>query len=180
MAFLGSAPKNRRRRGNEILEFALVFAPFMAGVTSLIGIGWDIFANATLQRAVRVGVTYAVTVTSTQIASGCLTDNVKALVQANALGFLNGSTGLSQIQVHYYQPPNPNSQAALLDVSSQSTGNSPGNVIQVSVPAYSLAKLIPRIVNGYSAPDTSSQSISVYSAGMLEPNANPPCIGTAP
>lgn len=167
MAFQGSASKNRRRRGNEVLEFALVFAPLMAGITSLIGVGWEIFANATLQRAVRVGVTYGVTVTSTQIASGCLTDNVKAQVQANALGFLAGSTGLSQIQVHYYQPPNPNSQAALVDVSTQSTGNSPGNVMQVSVPAYSLAKLIPRIVNGYTAPDNSNQTIGVVCSNPM-------------
>jgi len=177
---LGSAPKNRRRRGNEILEFALVFGPLMAGITALMGVGWEIFANATLQRAVRVGVTYGVTVTSSQIASGCLTDNVKTQVQNNALGFLAGSTGLAQIKVHYFQPPNPNSTAALLDVSAQSTGNSPGNVIEVSVPSYSLTKLIPRIVNGYSAPDTAAQTVAVYSAGMMEPNSSTPCIGTAP
>ena len=158
----------------------MVFGPLMAGITAVMGVSWDIFANATLQRAVRVGVTYGVTVTSTQIASGCLTDNIKSTVQANALGFLAGSSGLSSIKVHYYQPPAPNSTAALVDVSTQSTGNAPGNVMVVSVPGYSLAKLVPRIVDGSSAPDTAAQSISVYSAGMLEPNSSTPCIGTAP
>jgi len=162
------------------LEFALVFVPLMAGITAVMGVGWDIFANATLQRAVRVGVTYGVTVTASQIASGCLTDNVKSTVQANALGFLAGSSGLSSIRVHYYQPPAPNSSGPLVDVSSQSTGNSPGNVMIVSVPSYSLAKLVPLITNTSGAPDNSTQTIAAYSTGMMEPNSNTPCIGTAP
>jgi Flp pilus assembly protein TadG len=169
----------RGQKGSEILEFSLVLLPMLAGCTALLDTGWAIFTMSTLQRAVRVGVTSGTTLTAAQIPSGCLTDTVKSIVQQNALGLLSGSTGLNSIKVNYLVPPDPGSTAALTDVSSQSDGNSPGNIMQVSV-NFSLVPLIPRIVSWNDAPDNTVLPIKVYSGGVIEPSDNPPCIGTAP
>lgn len=163
------------------MEFALVLLPLLAFVTVVMDVGWAIFAKSTLQRAVRVGVTNGITMTSGQLAQGaCLTDSVKSIVQSNALGLLSGNSGLSAIKVNYYSPPAPNSNAPMTDATSSTDGNSPGNIMQVSVQNFSLVPLLPRIVSWNSAPDNTPLSLSVYSAGMIEPSQNLPCKGTAP
>ena len=74
---------------------------------------------------------------STQMAQGaCLTDTVKSTVQSNAMGLLHGSSGLALIKVHYFQPPAVNSTSAATDVSTNSDGDQPGNIMQVSVQNY--------------------------------------------
>jgi hypothetical protein len=111
--------------------------------------------------------------------SACLTDSVKGVVQQNAMGLLNGRSGLAMIKVHYLQPPPPNSTAAVTDVSNQASGNSSGNIMQVSVEGYSLAPLLPRIF-WKQAPDKAPLTITVSSADLIEPSRTPACIGTAP
>lgn len=174
------AVMNSRQRGSETVEFTLVLLTLMAAISVLFDAGWAIFAKSTLQRAVRVGVTSGSTLTASQISSGCLTDNVKTIVQQNSWGLLAGSSGLNQIKVNYFSPPAPNSADPLTDVSSQSDGNSPGNLIQVSVQNFSLIPLMPRIVDWNTKPDNSAIVMSAYSAGLIEPSKDLPCIGTAP
>jgi Flp pilus assembly protein TadG len=173
-----------RSRGAEPLEFTLVLLPLLAMVTVLVDTSWAVFAKATLQRAVRIGVRTGITLTSSQMAQGaCLTDTVKGVVQANAMGLLNGSSGLALIKVHYFQPPAADSSGAATDVSTQSTGDVPGNIMQVSVQSFSLIPLLPRIFNWKTTPDSSALVMQgVYSADLIEPaSANQrPCIGTAP
>jgi Flp pilus assembly protein TadG len=163
------------------MEFTLVFLPLLATLLVLLDISWAVFSKSTLQRAVRVGVRQGVTLTSAQMTGGqCLTEMVKATVQANALGLLTGSDGLAKIKVNYIQPPAPNSSGAAIDVSTQAGGNTPGNIMQVSVQNYSLIPLVPRIFSWSTAPDNSPLNLSVYSADRIEPSRIPPCIGTAP
>ncbi len=172
---------NHRERGSEILEFALVLIPFLAMVTVLMDISWDVFVKSTLQRAVRVGVDQGVMMLGSQMAQGaCLTDAVKGIVQQNSLGMLNGNSGLALIKVNYFQPPDPGSASAATDVSAQSTANTPGNIMQVSVQNYSLAMLIPRVVDAKSAVDNSPLNMSVYAAGVIQLSESAPCVGTAP
>jgi Flp pilus assembly protein TadG len=170
-----------RCRGAEPLEFTLVLLPLFAMTTVLVDTAWGIFAKSTLQRAVRLGVRTGVTLTASQMAQGaCLTDTVKSLVQQNSLGILNGSTGLAMIKVNYLQPPQPDSSAAAVDVSNQSTGDSPGNIMVVSVQNYSLIPLMPRVYSWHGTIDNSPLTINVSSADLIEPSRNVPCIGTAP
>jgi len=172
----------RRTRGyTEILEFTLIMLPLLAFITVLADTGWAIFAESTLQRAVRIGVRTGVTLTASQMASGaCLTDTVKGVVQSNASGLLNGASGLAKIKVNYYLPPPPSSSSAATDVSTQSNGDAPGNIMKVSVVGFSLTPLMPRIYGGKNGIDNNPQTINVNSADIIEPDRNPPPIGTAP
>lgn len=153
----------------------------LAMIFFLLDISWAVYAKSTLQRAVRLGVRSGITLTSTQMASGaCLTDTVKSLVQANSSGLLRGTAGLALIKVNYYQPPAANSTSNIVDVSTQSYGNTPGNIMQVSVQGFQLLPLVPRIYGWGQRADMSPTSISVYAADLIEPSREPPCIGTAP
>ena len=152
MGFLCKGGRRRRvlrLRGAEPLEFTLVLLPLLAMVTVLLDTSWAVFAKATLQRAVRIGVRVGITQTFAQMAQGaCLTDTVKGIVQSNSMGLLGsgtGSSGYALIKVHYFQPPTTGSTSAATDVSTQSNGDQSGNIMQVSVQGYSVIALLPRI-----------------------------------
>jgi Flp pilus assembly protein TadG len=180
----GRRPRAFRSRGAEPLEFTLVLLPLLAMVTVLLDTSWAVYAKATLQRAVRIGVRTGITLTASQMATGaCLTDTVKSTVQANSMGLLHGSSGLALIKVHYFQPPVVNSTSAATDVSPNSDGDQPGNIMQVSVQGFSLVPLLPRIFNWNAAADKNPLVIQgVFSADLIEPasSTDRPCIGTAP
>jgi len=180
----GRWPRAFRSRGAEPLEFTLVLLPMLAMVTVLLDTSWAVYAKATLQRAVRIGVRTGITLTASQLATGaCLTDTVKSAVQANSMGLLHGSSGLALIKVHYFQPPAINSTSAAADVSPNSDGDQPGNIMQVSVQGFSLVPLVPRIFNWNAAADKNPLVIQgVFSADLIEPasSTDRPCIGTAP
>jgi Flp pilus assembly protein TadG len=170
--------RRRMQRGTEIMEFALVLAPFLAMVTVLVDISWGIFAKSTLQRAVRTAVEQGVSLSQTNLAqNACLTDTVKSIVQQNSLGLLSGSTG---IYVNYLQPPAPGSSGAATDVSTQSDADNPGNIMQVSVQNFSLAPMLPRIYNFNQSPDSTPFGFSVYAAGVIQLTSETPCVGSAP
>jgi len=164
-----------------VLEFTLVFVPLLAFTTVLIDLAWGIFAVSTLQRAVRVGVRTGVTLTSPQMGQGaCLTDTVKSVVQQNAGHLLDGSSGLSLIKVHYLQPPLASSTGPITDVSGLANGDSPGNIMQVSVQGFSLVPIVATVFADPTSVNKNPLSISVNSADIIEPSNQPPCIGTAP
>jgi Flp pilus assembly protein TadG len=171
--------KRSRKKGAELLEFTLIILPLLAMVTVLVDTAWAIFAESTLQRAVRIGVRTGVTLTAADMASGGnLTNTVKTIVQQNAMGMLNGSSGLAKIKVNYYLPPDDGSSASVTDVSAQASGNAPGNIMKVSVQNFSLVPLMPRIFPGNI--DNAALAITVSSADVIEPSNNPPPIGPAP
>ncbi|HLK46736.1 MAG TPA: TadE family protein [Bryobacteraceae bacterium] len=178
------AARARRRRGSELLEFTLVLLPLLAMITVLVDTAWAVFAEATLQRAVRIGVRTGVTLTASSpqiVAAGDLTTAVKDVVQTNSFGLLGGSSGFAKIKVNYYLPPAPSSTSAATDVSTQSNGDAAGNIMVVSVQNFSLNPLMPRIYSSALAIDNAPLVIAnVNSADMIEPSRNPPPIGTAP
>src|ERR1017187_4647003 len=133
------------RKGAEMIAFTLVFLPMLAMVLVLIDISWAVFAKSTLEYAVRTGVRTGITITGTQAAAagGCLTDIVKAKVQSSALGLLRGDDGYSKIKVNFFLPSGTG--AAPTDVSDQSDGNKPLNIMQVSIQGFTLSALTPRI-----------------------------------
>ena len=176
------ATRGRGRRGSELLEFSLVVLPLLAMMTVLVDTAWAIFAESTLQRAVRIGVRTGVTLTASSsliTTYGDLTTAVKNVVKSNSFGLLNAS-GITKVKVNYLQPPPPNSTAAATDVSGQSNGDAGGNIMKVSVQGFSLNPLMPRIYGGTTPIDNAALIISVNSADIIEPSRNPPPIGTAP
>ena len=172
----------RRQRGSEVIEFALCFLPLVIMLFMILNIAWAVFAKSTLEYAVRVGVRYGITVTGTQAtaANSNLTAMVKSTVQSNALGLLSGTSGLTKIKVHYFQPPAVGSTGSVTDVSTSSTGNLPGNIMQVSVEGFTLSPLLPRIFSWNQAADSSPTAVGAVAADLIEPSNDVPPIGTAP
>jgi Flp pilus assembly protein TadG len=157
--------------------------PLLAMMTVLVDTAWAVFAASTLQRAVRLGVRTGVTLTASSpqvTAAGDLTTAVKNVVQSNSVGLLNGSSGLAKVKVNYYLPPTPNSTSAATDVSTQTNGDAPGNIMKVSVQGFALTPLMPRIFGGNTPVDNAPTILSVSSADIIEPSRNPPPIGVAP
>ncbi len=174
-------PKRKGRRGSEPIEFTLVLLPLLAILFVLVDASWAIFAKSTLMYAVRTGVRVGITITGTQAtaANETLTQMVKDTVQANAQGFLKGTTGRAYIQVHYFAQDSTSS-TGLTDVSSQPNGNAPGNVMQVSVSNFPLPGLVPRIYSWLTKADTSATNLNAVSADRIEPSGDTPPIGVAP
>ena len=174
--------KSKRRRGAELLEFTFTLLPLMMMIIVLLDASWAIFVKSTLAFAVRSGVRLGITITGTQAtaAGSDLTTMVKANVQSNALGRLAGPAGLAKIKVNYLQPPATGSTAAAVDVSGNSDGNNPLNIMEVSIQGFSLKALIPRFFSWKTAVDNSSTSISAVAADLIEPSRDPPPIGAAP
>jgi hypothetical protein len=150
--------------------------PFLAMIMLTVDTAWVVFGEATLQEAVRIAVRQGVTLTKSQVSTD-LTSTVKGIVQAHAVGMLNGSSGLSHIKVNYFDQNNPSS-----DVSGQSWGNIGGNIMQVSVQNYSLNPLMVRLFRLKDKPDVDPLNVTVYAADVIEPinvnNLAP--IGAAP
>jgi len=177
----GEAKRSRRagQKGSETLEFTFVMLPLFCMIFILLNIAWAVFAKSTLQRAVRLGVRYGITVQSLPTGS-CLTDVVKSAVQANSLGLLRGSSGLAKIRVNYFLPPAATSTTGPTDVSTAMNADAGGNIMQVSVQGFSLAPIVPRIYHWYETPDVSPVIVNVYAADLIEFSRTPPCVGTAP
>jgi Flp pilus assembly protein TadG len=172
----------RRTRGAELLEFTFIMIPLLAMTFVLLDTAWAVFVKATLQYAVRAAVRSGITITGTQAtaANSDLTTMVKSIVQGKSLGLLRGTTGLAYIKVHYFQPPAPGSTAAAVDVSTQSSGNTPLYIMQVSVDNYPLAALLPRVYSYRGTADTSATVLNVKAADLIEPSRDVPPIGVAP
>lgn len=171
----------KRQRGAETIEFTLALIPYLAILAVLVDASWSIFAKATLQYAVRAGVRKGITITGTQAtaAGESLTDIVKDTVQNSAIGFLNGDTGRAYIKVHYLAQDSTSS-TGVSDVSTQTNGNSPGNIMQVTITSFPVGALLPRIYNLFTPVDKNPAMISVSSADRIEPSGDIPPIGTAP
>ena len=171
-----------------MLEFTLAFLPLLAMTTVLIDIAWGIYAKTTLAYAVHAGLRVGITTTGDQAKTGGLggtasdlTTMVKQAVQSNALGLLPGVSGLAKIRVHYFQPPAVNSTDPLTDVSGVNPGgNTPLNIMQVSVQGFSLHPLIPRFFGWKQAPDNADTIINAVAADLIEPSRDVPPIGLAP
>jgi Flp pilus assembly protein TadG len=178
---MGRTSNKKNRKGAEMLEFTLCLLPMLAMCFVLLDAAWGIFVKSTLEFAVREGVRAGITITGTQAtaAGSDLTTMVKSTVQSNSLGLLAGSAGLAKIKVNYLQPPAPGSTGAAVDVSTQSDGNNPLNVIQVSIQGFSLGPLVPRIF-GWRTVDASATNIGAIAADLIEPSRDPPPIGAAP
>jgi hypothetical protein len=112
-----------RERGTAQVEFALLLLPFLALVMFIVDTAWVIFAQSTIQSAVREGVRVGITAVA---GSGCatVTCTVQNTVQTYSFGFVKASN----VQVTYYST----SSGTLTQVSG-SGADVGGNIIQVTV-----------------------------------------------
>jgi Flp pilus assembly protein TadG len=132
--------KRSSRRGNTILELALILTPMFALLLAIVELSLPIFKKSTFQAAVREGVRYGITYQTTYNGTiyGSQTAAIKAVVQTNAMGFLAGTTGSNQIYVKYYLPVSP-----FTDVTNGTTPNADGNILEVSVQGYTHSWIAP-------------------------------------
>lgn len=130
-------PKTRRavrERGAALVEFALVLIPLLAFVMLIFDVAWAIFAQATIQEAVREGVRVGVTA---KASGSCttVTCSVQNTVKTYSFGFISNT---SSVQVSYYSP----SGGTLTQVSG-SGADVGGNIIQVTVSALTINSMGP-------------------------------------
>src|ERR1700682_3297284 len=153
------AAGSRRRRGAVIVELSFTLVPFLAMMFAIAEFAMPIFLHSTFNAAVREGVRYGVTYNTSYNGANysTQTDAIKAVVQANSLGFLQGSTGLSKILVKYYLPVSPYGQV---------TGggyNANGNILEVSISGFNWLSMAP--IGNYLAP---SLAVGAISSDRLE------------
>ena len=141
------------------VELSFVLVPFLALLLAIGEFAMPIFLHSTLNAAVREGVRFGVTYNTTYNGTSysTQTDAIKAVVQANGLGFLNGSTGLSQISVKYYLAVTPFGEVT-------GTGaNANGNILEVSIANFNWSSMAP--IGGYLA---SAIPVGAISSDRLE------------
>lgn len=83
--------RRRRQRGSQILEYTLVLLPALGFLFLILDVAWAVYSRSTLQYAVAQGVRYAVT--SQTIGTMGQRASIQTVVQLNAFGRLNGTTG---------------------------------------------------------------------------------------
>jgi Flp pilus assembly protein TadG len=126
----------RRRRGNAMVELALVLLPLLAIIFGIVDFSLAIYLRSTFRHAAREGARYAVTGRTT---GGLGQDaSIRAVVQRNAMGFLNGSGGASKIYIRYYVP------GTLVETQS----NAGGNVVEVSIEGFTWDWIAPILRRG--------------------------------
>lgn len=119
-----AASRRKEERGTSVVEFGLVLIPMLALVMLIFDVAWVIFAQATIQEAVREGVRVGVTA-KTSGSCATVTCTVQNVVMQYSWGFITSS---SSVQVTYYSP----SGGTLTQVTG-SGADVGGNIIQVSV-----------------------------------------------
>lgn len=118
------------RRGNAIIEAALIFLPFFALIFATIDYAMVLFLQGTFKHAAREGVRFAIT--QRTLGSMGQKDSIKAVVQANAMGFLNGNDGARKVDIKFYRLDPSAEQRGYIEVTG--TGlNSPGNIVEVTI-----------------------------------------------
>ena len=164
---LSVAPGRRRRKGSVIIELSFTLVPFLAMLFAIGDFAMPIFLHSTfdaaVREAVRFGVTYNTTYNGTSYSTQ--TDAIKAVVQGNSLGFLSGSTGLSQISVKYYLPVSPFGQVT--GVGS----NANGNILEVSIAGFNWLPMAPvnRLASALSVGAISSDRLESLGVGAARP-----------
>ena len=121
------------QRGNTVLELALSFTPLFALMLGVFELALPIFKKSTFSSAVREGCRYGITYQTSfnGTAYTSQTAAIKAVVQANAMGFLAGTSGANDINVKYCLPVAP-----FPEVTGTPTANRDGNVLEVSIQGY--------------------------------------------
>jgi Flp pilus assembly protein TadG len=155
-----SSRRKRKSGGHAMLESAFTLLPTFALIFAMIDFGLMIFRWSTLQNAVREGCRYAITF---QTQSGYGQDaSIQNVVETNALGFVKRTDATQHIFVNYYTTNALNTPIA-------TGGNTPGNLVEVSVQNISFGWLAPLSGSlwGGALYSTSAFTIKATSADIL-------------
>jgi Flp pilus assembly protein TadG len=178
MGTLISAGRAKRsRKGQAAIEAALVIIPLLAILCAMIDFSVALFIRNSLISAVRAGTRYAITGQTGAGGFSCQDSSVKSIVQTNAMGFLSGSTGLSKIQINFYDP------ATLADVSAAANSNIEGHIVRVTVTGVSWLWMLSGVwgnadaVKHGASTGYSGLTIGAASSDIVEPPPAgvPPC-----
>jgi Flp pilus assembly protein TadG len=146
-----------RRRGAALVELPMVLIPLIALWVAIIDFSFGIFLRGTFQHAAREGARYAVT---SRTEAGMGHDaSIKAAVQRNAMGFLNGEQGASRIHIRYYTP----------GTLAETQSNAGGNIVEVSIEGYTwnwIAPVLRRTMAPLSIAARSSDRMEASPAGL--------------
>ena len=167
----------RNRKGQAAVESALIIIPLFAVLCAVIDFSMGLFIRNSLISAVRAGTRYAITGQTGAGGFACQDASIKSIVQTNAMGVLAGASGLSKIQINYYDP------ATLADVSAAANSNGEGHVIRVSVSGVSWLWMLSGMwanvdaMKNPGAPQYNGLTIGAASSDIMEPPPNgvPPC-----
>jgi Flp pilus assembly protein TadG len=117
-----------------MVELSLVLLPLFALMFGIIDFSMPIFLKSLFTHAVREGARYGVTYRTMSGLSH--SESIKRVVQTNAAGFLNGASGLSRIQVKYYNP-------TTFVEATGAGANADGNIVEVTVSGYQWRWILP-------------------------------------
>ncbi len=154
-----SARRKRRSGGGAILEGAFTLIPTFALIIVFADVGLMLFRWGTLQNAVREGCRYAITFQTMQGLGQ--DDSIKQVVARNAMGLVSTSDTTQHIFVNYYSTSD-------LTTPISGGGNSPGNLVEVSVQNASWSWIMP--LSGTSSRPyyiTKPFTVNVYSSDIL-------------
>lgn len=158
-----STRRTRRERGTTVVEFGLVLIPLLAVIMLVLDVAWVIFAQATLQEAVREGVRVGVTAKASGSCTS-VTCTVQNTVQAYSFGFISAANASSEIQVTYYRP----SSSSLTQVpSTDSSADVGGNIIEVTVSGITIKTL------GAINLTQTSMVLAATASDVIESNSSP-------
>lgn len=147
------------RGGNALVEFALVFVPFLVLVMAIFDFSFALYTRGALHNAVREGVRYAITA-RTQTGLGH-DQSIKNVVRVSSAGVLSVADE-EKIQISYFLPACTSSCETLV--------NGPGNLVVVSVQDYEIPIVGPISGLGADGP----LSISVTAVDKMEPFTGAP------
>ena len=155
----------RRRKsqgGNAILELGLVLLPLMALTMAIVDFSVPIFLRSLFNHAAREGARYGITYRTE--AGVTHSESIKAVVQRNAAGFLNGTAGLDRIAVKFYSP---DTFAEVLGPNA----NAGGNIVEVSVSNYRWDWIAPiwRPAGGLNLSARSADRLETLPRGVARP-----------
>lgn len=159
---MNSARRRRQSGGQALVESVFTVLPTFAIICAFADFGLALFRWNTLQNAVREGCRYAITF---QTQTGMGQDaSIQSVVEQYAFGFVKAADSPQHIFVNYYSPANLNTAI------NPPGGNSPGNVVTVSVQNVSwqwLAPLSGSLAWGQAIRSTTAPTFAVYSADVL-------------
>lgn len=169
--------RRKKQSGNTVLDSALCFLPMMAMFFGVIDVCYAVSIQSLLSQAVRAGSRFAITYSGSYNGTTCTSQAacIASVVQDNSVGFLAG-TKINSVVVNYYisnnlttpvmtctpttctagTPTLPYTYTATTTTGTTSITinypNQPGNVVEVSIPAYPLLWMVP--IKGFSAGST--------------------------
>lgn len=182
--------RRRKQRGHQILESAVCFLPMMAMFFGVIDVCFAVSIQSLFSQAVRAGSRWAITYQTTYGGNTCASQAIciAQVVQDNSVGFLSGSPS-SYITVNYYisnnldtpimtctagtctaatSPVLPYTYTVATTTGTTSVtisyANQPGNIVEVSIPAYPLLWMVP--IKGFSAGGTVTNSSGRSGQGL--------------